>query len=131
MDSIRLLPSSLGKLAKDWKVETQKDHFPHYFFLNSIQATLNYVGPIPNYSYFESKRTSLADYEAMELEFSTHSWSFLEVSKTYIMADVKALYQIMIKFFNTLLFLFLRKLFFFQHPSPPANKDAYQANQYT
>lgn len=34
MDSIIILPSSLAKLAKDWKVETQKDHFPHYFFLD-------------------------------------------------------------------------------------------------
>jgi hypothetical protein len=28
-DSIRILPASLSKLAKDWKVPTQKDHFPH------------------------------------------------------------------------------------------------------
>ncbi|GBC09319.1 hypothetical protein RclHR1_08760015 [Rhizophagus clarus] len=30
MDSIRILPASLAKLAKDWKVETLKSHFPHY-----------------------------------------------------------------------------------------------------
>jgi hypothetical protein len=30
-NEILALPAALGKLAKDWKVETQKDHFPHYF----------------------------------------------------------------------------------------------------
>jgi len=58
VDSIRLLPSSLAKLAKDWKVETQKDHFPHYFFNGNIKNTLNYKSPIPSYEYFEPKRTN-------------------------------------------------------------------------
>lgn len=38
-DSIRILPGSLGRLAKDWRVETQKDHFPHYFWDGSIKET--------------------------------------------------------------------------------------------
>lgn len=67
LDSIRLLPSSLAKLAKDWKVETQKDHFPHYFFLDNIPSTLNYTGIIPEYNFFE--RTSLKDYQVMVDEF--------------------------------------------------------------
>jgi len=34
----------LARLAKDWKVETQKDHFPHYFLLDGdISQTLAYV----------------------------------------------------------------------------------------
>jgi len=61
-DSIRVLPGALGKLAKDWGVETQKDHFPHYFWLDSIEVTLRYCGPIPTYEFFEPKRTSLKDY---------------------------------------------------------------------
>lgn len=84
-DSIRILPSSLAKLAKDWKVETQKDHFPHYFYLGDIATTLAYVGNIPEYEFFEPKRTSLADYDAMVQEFATKPWSFLEVSKDYIL----------------------------------------------
>jgi hypothetical protein len=62
-DSIRLLPGALSKLAKDWKVETQKEHFPHYFWLNDVESTLNYKGEIPPYSCFEKKRTSLKEYE--------------------------------------------------------------------
>lgn len=102
LDSMRILPAPLAKLAKDWKVETQKDHFPHYFFLNSIQYTLNYKGSIPPYNCFEPKRTREADYDDMVQEFSNKVWSFLDLSKSYILGDVKALYQIMIKFFNTL-----------------------------
>jgi hypothetical protein len=36
-DSIRILPGALAKLAKDWKVETQKDHFPHYFYNGDLK----------------------------------------------------------------------------------------------
>jgi hypothetical protein len=42
-DSIRIIPGALGKLAKDFKVETQKDHFPHYFFYGDLKSTLNYI----------------------------------------------------------------------------------------
>src|SRR6266536_1306222 len=101
-DSIRILPASLAKLAKDWKVETQKDHFPHYFFLDNIESTLNYDGLIPSYESFEPKRTSLEDYNDMLNEFKNQPWSFLTVSRNYIMGDCKALYQILRKFFETL-----------------------------
>jgi len=101
-DSIRIIPGALGKLTKDWKVETQKDHFPHYFYLNSLKETLSYTGSIPEYQFFEPKRTTQKDYDGMVQEFKIKPWSFLEVSKDYILGDVKALYQIMIKFFETL-----------------------------
>ena len=101
-DSVKILPSALGKLAKDWKVETQKDHFPHYFYKNNLQTTINYSGVIPPYECFEPKRTNNLDYQAMIQEFINQPWSFLEVSRKYILGDVKALYQIMIKFFETL-----------------------------
>jgi len=102
-DSIRILPSSLSKLAKDWKVETLKDHFPHYFYLTDIKSTLLYEGIIPEYKCFEPKRTSPEDYEGMQKMFKDSTWSFLEVSKTYIMSDCKALYQVLIKFFESVL----------------------------
>ena len=100
-DSLKVLPGSLSKLAKDWKVETLKDHFPHYYWNDSIQATLRYVGQIPPYECFESKRTSKKDYEGMVELFKNTPWSSIEVSKTYIMSDCKALFQVLIKFFET------------------------------
>lgn len=93
--------STLSKLAKDWKVSTLKDHFPHYFYLNNIKDTLLYNGDMPSYSCFEPKRTSKKDYEEMLLEFQGKSWSFMEVSKKYILADCVALYQVLIAFFET------------------------------
>jgi len=106
MDSIKILPGSLAKLAKDWKVETQKDHFPHYFNPLELYGKLDWVGVLPDYLYFEPKRTSQADYADMVNEFKNRPWSFLEVSKSYILGDVKALYQILVKFFTTLVSLF-------------------------
>jgi hypothetical protein len=97
-DSIRIIPGALGKLAKDWEVSTQKDHFPHYFWNGSIQATLKYTGTIPPYSSFEPKRTSKRDYDLMQQDFSSISWSFLRVSEQYILADCKALFQILFFF---------------------------------
>ena len=101
-DSIRILPGALGKLAKDWKVETQKDHFPHYFFLGDLKTTFNYIGGMPEYPFFEPKRTTPIDYDEMVKECSNTSWSFLEISKRYILGDCKALFQIMVAFFGTL-----------------------------
>lgn len=95
-------PGALARLAKDWKVETQKEHFPHYFYNNNLISTINFIGSLPPYSCFEPKRTSLAEYEALAQQFKDN-WSFLEVSKTYILGDVKALYQIMIAFFEAII----------------------------
>ncbi|POG53951.1 DNA polymerase B [Rhizophagus irregularis DAOM 181602=DAOM 197198] len=102
-DSIKILPGALSKLAKDWGVETQKDHFPHYFWNGSIKDTLNYEGFLPPYSKFEPKRTSLIDYEEMVKEFKNKTWSFLRVSEFYILGDVKATYQVLVKYFETLI----------------------------
>ena len=98
IDSIKLLPSSLGRLAKDWKVETQKDHFPHYFLVEGdLAQTLAYTGPLPEYQFFEPKRTSEAEWQEMAEEFNEKAWSFLEVSKKYIKGDCVALFQILIR----------------------------------
>ncbi|PKY60857.1 DNA polymerase B 2 [Rhizophagus irregularis] len=102
-DSIRILPGALSKLAKDWGAETQKDHFPHYFWNKNIKFTLTYSGSIPAYEFFEPKRTSQKDYDGMVQLFKDRTWSFLEVSKNYILGDCKATYQILIKYFETLM----------------------------
>nr|YP_008474718.1 truncated DNA polymerase [Glomus cerebriforme]AGJ98100.1 truncated DNA polymerase [Glomus cerebriforme] len=101
-DSLKMIPGPLGKLAKEFQVPTQKDHFPHYFLLDGdISQTLTYSGPIPAYEYFEPKRTSKEDYEEMVEQFKG-GWNYLEVSREYILGDVLAQYQIIIKFFQTL-----------------------------
>ena len=101
-DSLKLIPGALSILAKDFQVETQKDHFPHYFNPIELHGSLNWTGPIPEYQYFEPKRTTPADYAGMLKEFKDKDWNFLKVSKKYILSDVLAQYQIIIKFFKTL-----------------------------
>lgn len=102
-DSLKIIPGALAKLAKDFRVPTQKDHFPHYFLVEGdVGKTLNYVGTLPEYPYFEPKRTSKADYDEMLEVFKTKPWSFLEVSREYIKGDVLAQYQIIVKFFSEL-----------------------------
>ena len=89
-------------MAKDFKVETQKGHFPHYFLVEGdVAKTLAYIGPLPDYQYFEPKRTSRGEWEEMKALF-TNNWSFLKVSESYILGDVKALYQILVRYFNAL-----------------------------
>lgn len=102
-DSLKIIPGPLAKLAKDFKVETQKDHFPHYFLVEgNVAKTLNYKGTLPAYEYFEPKRTSQADYAEILEEFKDKEWSFLEISRRYILSDVLAQYQIIVKFFSEL-----------------------------
>jgi hypothetical protein len=102
-DSLKMIPGALAKLAKDFQVETQKDHFPHYFLVEgNLAKSLRYEGSLPAYEYFEPKRTSPADYAEMVKEFKGKTWSFLEVSKQYILGDVKAQYQILVKYFTNL-----------------------------
>ena len=101
-DSIRILPSSLSKLAKDWKVSTQKDHFPHYFWNGGIRETLLYSGTIPPYSCFEPKINYKSDYKEMVAEFTNKPWSFLKVSENSIKGDCVALLQVLLRFFSTI-----------------------------
>jgi hypothetical protein len=56
---------------------------------------------MPEYKYFESKRTTPSDYAEMQQELLNTPWSFLKLSKKYILGDCKALFQIMIPFFET------------------------------
>jgi|ERR1700731_114700 len=52
-DSYLLLTSSLSKLAKNFKVE-KKGLFP-FEFVNESHIPLDYVGPIPEYKYYNKK----------------------------------------------------------------------------
>lgn len=58
-DSILLLPASLDELSKQFNGKSIKGIFP-YSFVNS--DNLNYVGPVPSYSYFDQDKVSLAEY---------------------------------------------------------------------
>jgi hypothetical protein len=91
-----MLPFTLPYIPLDYH------HFPHFFLLDSIEATLAYKGPLPAYSFFEPKRTSSKDYQEMLALFEGRDWGFLEVSTKYIMGDCIALYQVLIAFFGAI-----------------------------
>jgi len=48
-DSIQLLLTSLRKLGKTFKVDTQKGNFPHTFV---TKDNLEYIGAVPSFDYF-------------------------------------------------------------------------------
>ncbi len=96
-DSFKLLPASLAKLAKDYNLEQGKDHFPHYFLLDSLEATMSYTGPA--YHYFEPKRTSKE--AQMVAQFGEH-WNFMKMARAYLHLDCVLLYQVLEAFFKEL-----------------------------
>jgi hypothetical protein len=100
-DSFKLLPAALGKLAKDFKLEEGKDHFPHYFLLNTLEETMAYEGAVPTYEYFEAKRTSLKDWEALSAQYG-EKWNFMEQARKYLLLDCQVLHQVLVAFFTEL-----------------------------
>ncbi|RIB00114.1 hypothetical protein C2G38_2235600 [Gigaspora rosea] len=98
-DSFLLLPMSLAKLTKSFEVETIKGHFPHYF--NPLEHgldNLNYIGPIPEYKYFEAQRTNQVEYAELKAKYQDN-WSFVQEMTSYLRDDVRGLYQVLEKFF--------------------------------
>lgn len=100
-DSFKLLPSGLGKLAKDFKLEQEKGVFPHYFLLDSLESTMAYVDSLPAYQFFEPNRTSRADWEKMASQYG-NNWNFMEAARSYLHSDCVALHQVLVTFFREL-----------------------------
>jgi len=102
IDSIKLLPVGLAKLSHSYNVETKKTHFPHYFDPRQFttDGSMNYVGSLPGYEYFEPKRTTISDYNDLVKEQNGKEWSYIETLRDYQKVDCKALHQIIIKFLN-------------------------------
>jgi hypothetical protein len=99
-DSILLLPSGLGSLAKAFKLPVLKEHFPHYFDVLNIAHDANYVGPWPEYDCFEPKRTTIDDYNNLIKE--NPIFNFMEHTMKYLHLDVKLLHDILVIFFKEL-----------------------------
>jgi hypothetical protein len=62
-DSLLILPSSLRKLGKSFEVGVQKGIYP-YTFVNDLNISLDYKGPIPSHKYFDkvTKTEDLKEY---------------------------------------------------------------------
>nr|YP_009487185.1 hypothetical protein [Russula compacta]AWB36087.1 hypothetical protein [Russula compacta] len=91
-DSYLILLDSLLKLAKSFKVETQKSFFP-YLFVN--ETNLDYVGKVPALKYFEKiNRTTYNEYSS---QFK-NNWNLREQSIQYCEKDCISLYEVISKF---------------------------------
>ena len=88
-DSISLLNNSLDSLAKSYMVDTQKGIFPYKF---AKRGNLFYVGNTPSKSYFKSN-IKQSQYDAIE----SSNWSFQVETEKYLVADLKSLYEVIVK----------------------------------
>jgi hypothetical protein len=91
IDSISYLPFPLRKLAGAFELSASKTWCPHYFNTNE---NLNYVGPIPDISYYgadqmsTSKRTEFLEwYEGQKAELFDNK----RVLESYCQDDVTVL----------------------------------------
>ena len=55
LDSVSVLPCSLRKLPEAFGLVASKSCYPHYF---NTEENLDYVGPIPNDSYYGANEMS-------------------------------------------------------------------------
>nr|YP_010759081.1 hypothetical protein QEO35_mgp38 [Hericium alpestre]WEX31995.1 hypothetical protein [Hericium alpestre] len=79
-DSYLLLPASLRRLGKDFKVITKKGIFP-YTFVN--KNNLNYIGNIPDYDYYKDD-LSYNEYIKLNKEFLNKQWDLKNETKLFI-----------------------------------------------
>jgi hypothetical protein len=108
-DSLLLLPSSLSKLAKAFKLEKQKGFFP-LKFLDNTEIDWNYSGKVPNLKYFytphplhkkeyakylEKYSEFVKDFESGE---SVTNWYLKEELIKYCEDDVIVLHHLILEF---------------------------------
>lgn len=96
-DSLLLLPSSLKKLAKSFKVEN-KTIFP-YSFVNEPNTDMSYSGVVPDFKYFND--ITLEEYQEYATKF-TGKWNLKYVTIRYCLQDCVTLFQVIKKFSDTI-----------------------------
>jgi hypothetical protein len=106
-DSYLLLPSSLRKLCKSFKVLVAKSFFPHTFLSNKMVDILNYIGIIPSIQYFLDSIpvdddlleniNNLIDYFSKNKD---KIWNLKNEAIKYCELDCVSLHQILSKFNN-------------------------------
>lgn len=117
-DSYNLLPAELSKLAKSFGV-TNKSIFP-YAFINE-NNDINYVGPIPDYKYFEKTKVSLEEYNLYADFFKDKPYDIMEETIKYCNQDVITLYEVI----NSFSFYIFEKFSINMHNSPTVSSLAF------
>nr|YP_010137131.1 hypothetical protein KYW48_mgp12 [Tylopilus plumbeoviolaceoides]QWM97170.1 hypothetical protein [Tylopilus plumbeoviolaceoides] len=101
-DSLLLLPGSLNKLSKSFKIETPKEIFPRKLFEKETFEADYITNQVPDYKYFNHSEVSLEDYNNYCKGFIGKSWSLKDETLKYVDIDCIALHQILIKFGDTI-----------------------------
>jgi DNA polymerase type B, organellar and viral len=101
-DSYLLLPLSLSKLSKTFKLDN-KGVFPHKF-VNNKNISLDYEGKFPRIKFFDMKKISLEEYKNYKNLFNKNKkWNLREESIKYCELDSIILYKVLIEF-NKIIF---------------------------
>nr|YP_010455140.1 hypothetical protein NYK79_mgp08 [Porodaedalea mongolica]UUA03982.1 hypothetical protein [Porodaedalea mongolica]WCF76751.1 hypothetical protein [Porodaedalea mongolica] len=96
-DSILLLPDSLAKLGKAFKLDNVKDLFPHKFV---TKDNLNYKGTVPTFDFFDTSKVSKDEYLSYCSRFPNNDWSLKNEAIKYCELDCKSLYEVIMSFSN-------------------------------
>ena len=97
-DSYQILLGSLSKLSKAFQIETPKTIFPYLFVKEN---NLDYIGEIPDITYFDKKITE-KEYIDYKSKFNSF-WNLKNEIIKYCEIDCISLFQILVKF-NDLIF---------------------------
>lgn len=99
LDTIFHLTDSLKNLGKAFQLDTEKGYFPHLF---STLENIDYVGPLPDKSYFDltftcKTKEDFDDFHKWHDEYEG-DWNYLEQRKLYCRNDVVMLREIVLMY---------------------------------
>lgn len=101
-DSYLMMPMSLKKLAKNFNVNHLKTIFPYNFLNDKFNPNLDldYVGDIPDESFFDDNRKEAAsDFAEYIKNFNaSDKWSLKNETIKYCLNDCVSLYEVISKF---------------------------------
>lgn len=105
-DSYLILLASLAKLTKGFMSDIQKSIFP-FLFVN--ENNLNYIGPVPEFKYFDNSKINLSEYNNYKDQFNYKTiWNLRDETIKYCEIDCISLYQVIYKFSEL---VYLKKIF--------------------
>nr|YP_009693758.1 hypothetical protein [Inonotus obliquus]BBN21284.1 hypothetical protein [Inonotus obliquus] len=94
-----VLLSGLDNLSNKFSLDSHKGIYPYYF---PKETNLDYIGEVPAYEYFDTKKVSLIDYNNYKSKFN-NNWSLKNETNSYCLKDCILLYKIIIIFRDLML----------------------------
>jgi hypothetical protein len=114
-DSLLLLLTSLGSLAKSFNLDKGKTIYP-YDFVNKVG--LDYVGEVPPFEYFSQHGITKEEYDTYCSQFINKTWSLRDETIKYCANDCAVLFNVVSDFSNIMFNLF--RINIHSHPTLPS-----------